>query len=189
MMDIFYQFAVTSADASGDAATHAEQTDILTGLGINWQLVIFQIVAFCLLVFILSKWVFPIFFKIIDKRQETIEASNRAAIEASKHAEKAQAEIDKLLKVARSEAKEIVVTAKEEATAMVQDAEARGKANAEHIVADARDELAKEVVAAKKALHNETIELVAAATEKVIGKTVNAGVDAKVISSALGGVK
>lgn len=184
MMDIFYQFAVAPAEAS-QGATQAQEADILTGLGINWQLVIFQIVAFCILVFILSKWIFPIFFKIIDKRQESIEASNRAAIEASEHAQKAQAEIDKLLKVARTEAKEIVVTAKEEATAMVQDAEARGKANAEHIVAEAHDEIAKEVVAAKKALHNETIELVATATEKVIGKAVDAKVDAAVITNAL----
>jgi len=167
----------------------AASTDILTGLGINWQLLLFQIIAFGILVFILSKWVFPIFFKIIDKRQDTIEASNRAAIEASKHAEKAQAEVEKLLREARVQAKEIVVTAKDEAGAMVQDAEAKGKAQAKHIVAEARDELAKDVIAAKKALHNETIELVAAATEKVIGKVVNAQVDTRVIKSALEEVK
>ena len=190
MANIFYQFAIAPVEASNVAAeTEAQHTDILTGLGINWQLVIFQIIAFLILVFILSKWIFPVFFKIIDKRQEAIEASNRAAIEASKHAEKAQAEIDKLLKEARVEAKDIVTTAKEEATAMVETAEAKGKASAEHIVAEAHEEIAKEVVAAKKALHNETIDLVASATEKVVGKAVNAGVDTKVIKSALEGDK
>lgn len=74
----------------------------------------------------------------------------KAAVEASKSAEKAQGVIDKLLKEARTEAKEIVTTAKEEATAMVQDAEAKGKASAEHIVAEAHESIAKEVVAAKK---------------------------------------
>ena len=180
MASFIAQFA--SAEAEGSS-------DILTGLGINWQLVIFQIIAFLLLVFILGKWVFPIFFKIIDKRQEAIEASNKAAVEASKHAEKAQSEIDKMLKEARTEAKDIVTTAKEEATAMVEAAEAKGKANAEHIVAEAHDSIAKEVIAAKKALHNETIELVAAATEKVVGNAVDAKVDAKVIKTALDGGK
>lgn len=161
------------------------KSDIMTGLGIDGTLLVFQIVAFCILVFALAKWVFPIFFKIIDKRQEVIEESNRAAIDASKHAEKAQAEIEKLLKQARTEAKEIVTTAKEEATAMVQDAETKGKAQAEHIVAEAHDEIAKEVIAVKKALHNETIDLIAAATEKVIGKTVTDSVDGKVIKTAL----
>lgn len=174
MASFFAQFAASE-----------ESSDILTGLGINGQLVLFQIVAFLVLVFILSKWIFPIFFAIIDKRQAAIEASNHAAVEASKHAEKAQGEIAKLLKQARTEARDIVTTAKEEATAMVQDAEAKGKANAEHIVAEAHNEIAKEVVAAKKALHNETVELVALATEKVVGKAVDASVDAKVIKSAL----
>ena len=174
MANFFAQFA--SAEA---------ETDILTGLGIKWELIAFQIIAFLLLVFVLAKWIFPIFFKIIDKRQEAIEASNKAAVEASKHAEKAQSEIDKMLKEARTEAKDIVTTAKEEANAMVQDAEAKGKASAEHIVAEAHDEIAKELIAAKKALHNETIELVAAATEKVVGKAVNATIDAKVIKTAL----
>lgn len=164
-------------------------SNIMEGLGINGTLLVFQIVAFCILVFALAKWVFPIFFKIIDKRQEAIEESNRAAVEASKHAEKAQEETEKLLKQARAEAKEIVATAKEEATAMVQDAEAKGKAQAEHIVAEAHEDIAKEVIAAKKALHNETIELVALATEKVVGKTVSDGVDSKVIKSALEGAK
>ena len=68
MASFFAQFAASE-----------ESSDILTGLGINWQLVVFQIVAFLLLVFILSKWIFPVFFKIIDKRQEAIEASNKAA--------------------------------------------------------------------------------------------------------------
>ena len=178
MTSIFAQFA--SAEA---------ETDILTGLGIKWELVIFQIIAFLLLVFVLAKWIFPIFFRIIDKRQEAIEASNKAAVEASKSAEKAQAEIDKLLKQARTQAKEIVTTAKDEATAMVSDAEAKGKANAEHIVAEAQESIAKEVVAAKKALHNETIDLVAAATKKVVGQAVDAKVDSKVIKTALEGSK
>lgn len=174
MASFFAQFAASE-----------QSSDILTGLGINWQLFLFQVIAFGVLVLILSKWVLPIFFKIIDKRQEVIEASNKAAVEASKHAEKAQEEIDKLLKQARTEAKDIVATAKDEATAMVQDAEAKGKANAEHIVAEAHDEIAKEVVAAKKALHNETVELVAAATEKVVGKAFDTNVDTKVIKTAL----
>ena len=41
------------------------------------------------------------------------------------------------------------------------------------------------MIAAKKALHNETIELVAQATEKVVGKTVNAGVDKQLITQSI----
>ena len=74
-------------------------------------------------------------------------------------------------------------TAKEEATAAIETAEAKSKIRAEHIVGEAHDQLEKDVTAAKKALQKETLELVALATEKVIGKTVNASVDKAVITN------
>lgn len=166
-------------------ATTTASTDTFSTLGINWTMLIFQLVAFSILVFALGKWVYPIFIRTIDKRQEMIEESTRAAVEAEKNAAKTQAEIDKLLTQARTEAREIVATAKEEATGMVADAEAKSKTQAEHIIANAHESIAKEVLAAKKALHNETIDLVAAATEKVLGKAVDMKIDTKVIKNAV----
>lgn len=176
MQELLLQFAATEAPA---------KTDVFSSLGIDWTLLIFQIIAFGILVVVLGKWVYPIFINVIDKRQAMIEESTRAAIEAEKNAEKTQAEIDKLLTEARTEAREIVATAKEEATGMVADAEAKSKSQAEHIVANAHESIAKEVLAAKKALHNETIDLVAAATEKVVGKALDAKVDTNVIKTAV----
>jgi len=40
-------------------------------------------------------------------------------------------------------------------------------------------------LSAKKALQNETLNLVAQATEKVVGETVTAKVDEKVVAAAL----
>ena len=171
----FTYFASTEAAASGPIAA----------LGIDWTLLIYQIVAFCLLMFVLGKWVYPVFIRIIDKRQAMIEESTRAAVEAEKNAEKTQAEIDKLLHEARTEARDIVATAKEEATAMVADAESKSKTQAAHIVANAQESIAKEVLAAKKALHNETIDLVAEATRKVVGNAVDAKIDKTVIKTAV----
>ena len=124
------------------ATTETANGGIMGALGIDWKLLVMQLVAFLLLVWALNKWVFPIFFKIVDKRQALIDESNRAAVEASKHAETAQAETEKLLKQARSEAKDIVATAREEAAGVVSDAEEKSKQQAEYIVNDARDQLA-----------------------------------------------
>ena len=167
------------------ATTESGGGDILSALGIDVKLLIMQLIAFLLLVWALNKWVFPIFFKIVDKRQALIDEGNRAAIEASKHATEAQAATEKLLKEAREEAKDIVATAREESTSMLETAETKSREQAEYIVADARDQLAKEVVAARKALHNETIDLVMAATSKVLGDTVDARVDKAVVAKAL----
>lgn len=174
-MNLMAQFASTETVPSGPIAT----------LGIDGTLLLFQLIAFGLLVFALSKWVFPVFIRTIDKRQAMIEESTRAAVDAEKHAAKTQAEIDKLLSKARGEAREIVATAKEESAGMIADAEAKSKQQAEHILSAAQESIAKEVFAAKKELHNQTIELVAQATEKVVGGAMSAPVDKKIIASAL----
>ncbi len=170
--------------ASSEAV--AEKTDLFSSIGVDWELVILQTIAFLVLLWFLKKFVYPPLVAMLDKREAQIEESTRAAVEASKRASESQEKVDKLLAQARSEAREIVATAKSEAGAMLTDAEAKSKQQAENIVAQAQDSIAKEVLAAKKALHNETIELVAQATEKVVGKTVNANVDNSVIKAALG---
>ena len=167
------------------ASTATEATGPIAALGIDWTLLVFQLIAFSLLVFALNKWVYPIFIRAIDKREAMIEESTKAAVNAEKNAAKSQEETEKLLKQARVEAKEIVVTAKEQAAGMLSDAELKSKQQAERAIANAEDASAKEVIAAKKALHNETIELIALATEKVVSQKVNASADAALIKRAL----
>ena len=175
---ILNQFAETveSAEASGN---------ILSSLGIEWQMLIFQTIGFALVVFLLGKFVFPTFMKQIDERQEKIEAGLKAAHEAEKNAASADAKIEEKLKEAREQAKEIVATAKNEAAQMLEKADERSKAKAETTLEEARAEINREVLAAKQVLHNETLELVALATERVIGKTHSKAADKAVISDSL----
>lgn len=160
-------------------------SDIFSALGIDWKMLVFQVIGFVILVWLMAKFVYPPLMKTIDARQDQIEAGAEAAKAAEEKAASASKDIKKLLAEARKEASEIVTTAKEEAVALAAETEARSKSESERIVAAAQDTISKEVLAAKKALHNETIDLVALATEKVVGKTMTAGVDTKVIKTAL----
>ena len=175
-MELLTQFAATEAGAD---------KDIFSTLGIHWELLALQVVAFLILVWALGKFIYPWLMKQVDERQAKIEESVKAAEEAEKKAESAQEEVAKLLKEARVEAKDIVSTAKDEAVAMVASAEAKAKQRADKIVTDAHEQLEKDVIAARKALHNDTIELVALATEKIVGKTVSDSVDKNIIAAAV----
>jgi len=167
------------------ASEAAEATDPVKALGIDMKLLVFQIIAFAILVWLLSKYVFPVLMKAVDDRQARIDESNAAAADAAKQAAETEEKLAKLLKQARSEATDIVATAKEEAAGLLAKTEEKSKVQAERIVAAAHESIEKDVIAAKKALHNETIELVAQATEKVVGKTVNAGVDKQLITQSI----
>ncbi len=169
--------------ASAEAA--AQEKDFFTALGIDWQLLIIQTVAFLVLLWFLAKFVYPPLTRMLEKRDEAIEAGVRAASEAEKKAAATQDETAKLLKQARKEATDIVSTAKDEAAAIAASADVKAKERAERLVADAHAQVEKDIVAARKALHNETIELVAMATEKVVGETISAKVDSGIIAAAV----
>ena len=176
-MNIATQFAAEHAEAAS--------SDVFTALGIDWKMLVFQLIGFVVLVWVLGKFVYPSLMEAVDKRQADIEAGSKAASEAEKKAAEAKAEIAKLMKQARHDASDIVSTAKEEAAAALEKADAKSKERADRIVADAQAQIEKDVLSAKKALHNETIDLVALATEKVVGKTVSAKVDDSVIAAAV----
>lgn len=170
-------------------ATEAAGSDMFSTLGIDWRLLIIQVVAFTVLVALLRKFVYPPFIKSIDARQKSIEDAHKAGVEAQKQANKSKLEIEELLSVARKEAAEIVSTAKDEASTIVQTSEKKARKSAERIVEDAHAEIERDVEAAKKELHNQTVDLVALATEKVIGKAHASKVDASIIAGALKEIK
>ena len=167
------------------ASAEATASDPIAGLGINGMLLAFQLIAFLILIVVLNKFILPVFIRIVDKRQAMIEESTKAAVNAEKNAADAEAKIKKILADARKEAADIVTTAKDESAAMVADAETKASENAKRIVDQAHESIQKDIESAKKELHNQTIELVALATEKVVGKAVDAKVDEKLIASSL----
>ncbi|HRN97629.1 MAG TPA: F0F1 ATP synthase subunit B [Candidatus Saccharibacteria bacterium] len=176
-MNILTQFAETVTDAP--------KGDIFTTLGIDWQTLVLQIVAFLLLVWLLKKLVYPILIKSVDKRQEDIESASKLADEARKQADDTKNQIDKLLRDAKAQANDVVQTAKQEATAAIELAESKAKKHAESIIESAHTQLERDVIAAKKSLRNETIELVALATEKIVKNKIDRKADENLISSAI----
>lgn len=161
------------------------QDDLLSALGIDWQLLIVQIVAFLLLVWLLGKFVYPWLMKSVDERQKNIEQAAKAAQEAQVSAAESEAQTAKLLRQARKDAAEIVETAKLEATTLASQSEARAKSTAEKIVADAQAQIERDIDKARRELHDETLELIATATEKIVRKKLDKKADESLISDAL----
>lgn len=169
------------------AATEASGGNggLLGSLGIDVRLLIVQSIAFLVLLWVLSKFVYPVLASMLDKREATIREGINAAQEAEQKADEAKAEMERLLDDARKQAGQIMSSAKSEAASVIEAADTAAVERAERIVADAQAQIEKDIQAAQKALHDETISLVALATEKVIGKAVTPEIDKKVIASAI----
>jgi F-type H+-transporting ATPase subunit b len=159
--------------------------NIFVALGIDWKTMIIQIVAFLILVWAFSRWVYPWLMKSVDDRKAEIDAGAAAAEEAKQKADEAEKQLEKLLAEARSEASDIVSTAKDEAAAAIEAAEDKARQHADTIVENAKAEIEKDIAAAKSALYNEAIDLVASATEKVTSGALKGQVDEKIVAAAV----
>ena len=167
------------------AETAEANEDICAALGIDWRLLILQIVAFLILVVLLGKFVYPWLMKSVDERQANIEEAAKAAKKAQESAADSQAETAALLAEARKESAEIVATAKLEAAEIAGTSEAKAKSTAEKIVADAHAQISKDIDKARRELHDETLELIALATEKIVRKKLDSKADEALIADVL----
>lgn len=167
------------------AETAEPQGDIFSALGIDWRLLILQTVAFLILVWLLGKFVYPWLMKSVDERQSNIEEAAKAAKKAQASAAESEAETAELLTQARKEASEIVSTAKLEASNIASASEAKAKSTAEKIVADAHAQISKDIDKAKRELHDETLQLIALATEKLVRQKIDKKSDEALIAELL----
>lgn len=167
------------------AAETATEDTIFTALGIDWKMLILQIVAFLILVWLLGKFVYPWLMKSVDERQAKIEAAAKMATDAQNQAAKAEENIEKMMEQAKKEAADIVNTARQESAAALSESEEKARIQSERIVAEAHEQIDKDVIAAKKALYNETLDLVASATSKLTGTMVDAKTNEAMIAKAV----
>ena len=177
-----YHFVIAAA---AHAAEAEQSAGLFEALGINWKLLIENGLAFLILVLLLAKFVYPALMKAVDARRDAIEAGLKEAKESQEAAEKAQAQVGEMLEAARKDADDIIARSHQEASLLVSDAEDKAKGRAEQIVADARQQLDNDVRKAREALKRDTVELVALATERVIGEKLDDKKDAALVSKAL----
>lgn len=180
---MFY-FASTESGEAAHAAAEASP-GLLQALGIDWKLFVAQGIAFLILVAILGKFVYPTLMKSIDDRRAAIEAGVKEAKEAEEALGKAEAKVADMLAEARKEADDILARTQKEAAEVVAEAETKAKTRADQIVADARAQLDLEVSKAREVLRKDTVELVALATERVVGEKLDAAKDADLVKKAL----
>lgn len=167
------------------SATPEASEGIFEALGIDWQMILFQIIGFSILVVLMGKFVYPILMRAVDARQDTIEEGAQAAAAAEAKAASAQKDIAAALKEARSEAADIVSTAKNEAIAMVDKAENNAKTRSERIVAEAHEEISKDVLKARKALESDTLKLVKQAAGLAIEGVADDKLDTAMVKKSL----
>ncbi len=140
---------------------------ILHAFGVNWKLLLIQILNIGLLLFLFQRYVYPPLFRILEERQKKIEEGLRGAEEVKREKEKIGEEKNSILASARKEGDAIVKDirtrvsaegvqlireAESRAQKIVSDGERLGTQRKEEIVNESREELARVAVKAAEAI-------------------------------------
>ena len=108
-------------------------SELLSKLGIDWKLLIAQIINFLVLLFVLYKFAYGPIVAMLEKRQRKIEQGLADAEAARKNLEKSGEKQKEILKKARAEAKVIVEKAHKQAEKSKVEIAAEAKEQAEKI--------------------------------------------------------
>ena len=131
------------------------------------------IVSFSIIFLMVWRWVLPTLNETLEKRQEAEKSRLEAAEVAKKEAESLLGDYRSQLAEAKTEAGRIVDEARQTAESVRQEAVGRAQAEADEILARARDEAAAESERAMLGARSEVANLSVDLAEKVVGQSLD----------------
>ncbi|KKP29779.1 MAG: ATP synthase subunit b [Parcubacteria group bacterium GW2011_GWA2_31_28] len=163
--------------------------ELITKLGIDWKLLIAQIVNFGLLLFLLYRFVYGPMIKFLDTR-------SRKIAEGILNAE----EMEKIKQEIKERGKEIEQKAQEKANELLKKSKELAEKEHNQVILEAQDKVKKVIAEAKANIVNEKElaiaevkaelgVLVLMATKKVLGEKIDAGIDKNIIEESINKLK
>lgn len=130
--------------------------------------VIWTSIAFLAVIFLLGKMAWKPILKSIQDRESSIEDALKAAEEAKKEVANLKADNDKIISEARAERDAMLKDARETKDRIVSEAKGQAKTEADKIIADARESIHNEKMAAITELKNQVASLSIEMAEKIL---------------------
>lgn len=159
--------------------------EILNKLGIDWRLLIAQIVNFLVLLFLLNKFLYKPIIKILDQRTQKIDKSLKLAQAIEQSMDETQAREEEILAQARAEHKKIIAQARELAANESLEFKLKTKDEIERLIAQAKNQIASEKQQSKHELKNEMVDIIILAAKKVLGEEYDEKLNKKLAEEVL----
>lgn len=182
LLGVFIRIA--HAAESGAHGAVAEPS-VLGTLGINWTLLIAQLVNFGIVLFVLWKWVFTPVSKKLAERSEKISLALKDAEDIEQEKQIFNEWKETQMAEAREEAYKIIAEAKKEAEALKSSILDQTKKEQSKIVEQSKKEIHEEAENSTQAIKTEIASLVVSATEKILKHKVDSGKDKDIIHEAI----
>jgi F-type H+-transporting ATPase subunit b len=147
--------------------------------------VIVELITFLLMLAILARYVYPEIVRLAEARQRVVAEQLKEAEESRADAEARLKEAEAKLVDARKTAQSVIDAATKSGEQLRQELRQKAEEESKRTVDAARKEIEAERDEAVRSVRSEVAELVVAATEKVIGETLDDDKQRKLIDRAI----
>jgi len=149
-----------------------EESGGIAALGIDWKILLAQLINFIIVFWVLSRYAFKPLLKVLDERRAKVEKSVKDAQEIIEEKEHLAQEVEKKLSEANQKAQEIIAlsskAAKQDQARIRQEADS----SASKMVAEAKTQITAMKQSMKQEIVKELGELIVSTTKKVIEEEV-----------------
>lgn len=142
--------------------------DIIKEFGINYYLLVAQLVNFLIILYLLKRFAYKPIFQMLQKRKNEIATGMKNAAEAKIALEKALEEEKKILKKAQESAQTILEDAKSQADEVIGSAREETKVQVARMIQDAKDQIDRDARDMEKRLALSSAELAVEMIEKSV---------------------
>lgn len=147
--------------------------------------VIVELITFLIMLAILARYVYPEIVKLAEARQRAISEQIKEAEQARAAAEERLKEAEAKLNDARKTAQGVIDAASKSAEQLRQEMRQKADEESKRTIEAARKEIEAERDSAVRSVRSEVASLVVAATEKVIGETLDDDKHRQLIDKAI----
>jgi F-type H+-transporting ATPase subunit b len=145
----------------------------ISQLGINWGVLITQIVTFIILLVLLRLYAYKPIMRMMDERSRRVKESMEQAESVKEQSARAEEELKKQLEEASREGQDRIARAVRAGEELKQKAEEEAKRETEKLIVKARSEIQQERDAAVAEVRREFADLTVLAAGKVIEKSLD----------------
>lgn len=160
--------------------------DIFKQFGIEPILLLAQIVNFLIILFVLKKLFYKPLVKMLEERKAKIAESLKNAEAIEERLLQTEEKSTQIIKEAQEQSQQLIEDARQQSEKIVELANAEAKRTTEENIARALEQINAEKAQMKKELEAETLELVVAVSQKVLGRSLKSKEREDLTKSAVG---
>ena len=159
--------------------------EILNEFGVDWKLLIAQIINFLLLLFILKKILYKPILAMLEERKNKIADAMKNAEDIEKKLEKIEKEREATIEKASAEAMKILEDATKTSSQIIAEAQEKASEDIKTIVEKAHQQIASDRNQMREEIRTELANLVAAAMTSVYEKKLTKSDHDEIIKNTL----